>query len=221
MSSRRRRLAAELRAPFRLVFRGSRAAQAEPEDETPERVPEIEFIAYAEDCTLSGRIALAEERLSDLLNEHDSFQLIDVLLTPLDGSLAIELRDLLIARDELFLVQASGPRGNAARRQRTRQHPLVVKATPYEIRGYVHAIPGSDPIASFRRRRPMVALSDAVVRFSLAGQQEERRAGTVIVNREVVEWIAEGEDEALAAVAMPAAEAGPLTKDFTGDLLIS
>jgi hypothetical protein len=221
MPSTRRRLVAELRAPFRLVFRGSRPEDTESDGDKPLRIPEVEFIAYAEDCALSGRIRLAEERLSDLLNEHESFELIDVLVTPLDGSLPIELHDLLIARDELFLVQASGPRGNAARRQRTRQHPVLVKASPYEVHGYLHALPGSDPISSFRRRRPMVALSDAVVRFAVAGQAQERRAGTVIVNRELADWIAESEDEELASLDVPAGEAGPLAKDFTGDLLLS
>jgi hypothetical protein len=67
----------------------------------------------------------------------------------------------------------------------------------------------------------MVALSDAVVRFGLAGHLQERRAGTVIVNREVVDWIAESEDEEFASLDIPAGEAGPLTKDFTGDLLLS
>ncbi|MBA2380823.1 MAG: hypothetical protein H0V73_01815 [Chloroflexi bacterium] len=220
MPNRRRRFAAELRAPFRLVFHRSSPQDPDPDPEAPLRIPEVEFIAYAEDCTLSGRIGLSEERLSDLLNQHESFQLVDVLVTPLDGSLAIELHDLLITRDELFLVQATGPRGNAARRQRTRQHPIVVKAAPYEVHGFVHTIPGSDPIASFRRRRPMVAVSDAVVRFSLAGQSQERRAGTVIINRDLIDWIAEGQDEALASLDMPAEAAGPLAKDFTGNLLL-
>jgi hypothetical protein len=221
MHARRRRLAAELRAPFRLVFRGGRDPESVDDTASTATIaPEVEFIAYCEDCMLSGRVRMAEERLSDLLNDHESFQLVDVLVTPLDGAPAIELGELLIAREELLLVHASGPRGNSARRQRTVRHPVVVKADPYEVRGSLHALPGGDPIGSFLRRKPMVALSDAVVRFRLAGQVLERRLGTVIVNRELIDWISEGETEQSQTLDVSAGEeAGPLLNDLSGDLL--
>jgi hypothetical protein len=200
------------------VFRGP-VRDAEPEvAAAPVRDPEIQFVAYSEDCLLSGRIRLSEERLSDLLNDHESFELVDVLVTPLDGSHAIELRELLVARDELVLVHASGPRGNAGRRHRTRTHPIVVNAPPYEVHGYIHTTPGGDPISSFRRRKPMVALSDATVRYAIGGRTEERRVGTLVINRELADWVAEGKDEKVATLDVPA-EKGPLVKDFTGELL--
>ena len=182
-------------------------------------IRDVEFVGYAEDCTLSGRVALATERLSDLLNQHERYQLSDVLVSPLTGESPFELREMLVERDEIMLVHAMGPRGNAGRRQRTRQSPIVVKAGPYEVRGYVHATPGSDPIASLRRRKPMVALTDAVIRYSVGRQPQERRVGTVIVNRETVEWIVAGEDEEAPTLDMPVDAGGPLLKDFTGDLL--
>src|SRR5689334_19962155 len=52
MSSRRRRIAAELRAPLRLVF--GRPEPAEPATPSPliHPTPKVDFVAYAEDCTL-------------------------------------------------------------------------------------------------------------------------------------------------------------------------
>ncbi|MEA2519845.1 MAG: hypothetical protein QOF49_1925 [Chloroflexota bacterium] len=209
-----------LSAPFRLVFRRSPDVTADPAvPPATTTIHDVEFVGYAEDCMVSGRVALSAERLSDLLNEHERFELVDVLVSPLNGGSPFELREMLIERDEIMLVHAMGPRGNAGRRQRTRQFPIVVKAGPYEIHGYVHATPGSDPIASLRRRKPMVALTDAVIRYSLGSQPQARRVATVIVNRETVDWIVEGEDESVATLDMPVDAGGPLLKDFTGELL--
>lgn len=212
-------LANTFKTPFRLVFR--RAADVTPAEIAPTpaaAIRDVEFVGYAEDCTLSGRLALDAERLSDLLNQHDRFELVDVLVAPLDGGNPYELREMLVERDEIMLVHAMGPRGNAGRRQRTRQYPIVVKSGPYEVHGYVHATPGTDPIASIRRRKPMVALTNAVIRYAVGRQWQERRVGTLIINRETVDWIVQGEDEEVLTVDMPADASGPLLKDFTGDL---
>ncbi len=209
----------EIRGRIRLAF--WRPAVVEEVVELPPIepvVPEIEVIAYAEDCILSGHLRLSAERLSDLLNENEEFELVDVMVSDLEGGHGIELRDMLVTRDELLLVQASGPRGNAQRRQRTRQHPIVAKAGPYEVRGYIHAIPGSDPIASLRRRKPMVAMTDAVIEYTVGRTRQERRASVLILNRESVDWVVEGVDEEMKTVDVPAGEAGPLLKDFTGQL---
>ena len=152
------------------------------------------------------------------MNQAERFELVGVLLSPLDGSGAYELRQMLVERDEIMLVHAMGPRGNAGRRHRTRQSPIVVKSGPYEVHGYVHALPGSDPIASLRRRRPMIALTDAVIRYSMGRERLERRVSTVIVNREAADWIAAGHDEEVPTLDMPADAGGPLLKDFTGQL---
>ncbi len=180
--------------------------------------PIVEFVAYAEASILSGRLRLTAERLSDLLNEHESFELIDVLVHDLAGGHGVELREMVVERDELLLVHAQGPRGNAGRRQRTRQHPIVIKSGPYEVRGYVHALPGSDPIAGLRHRRPMIALTDAVIEYTVGSVPQQYRASVLIVNRDGVDWITEGSDEPVPSLDMPADSSGPLLKDFTGQL---
>jgi hypothetical protein len=173
---------------------------------------------YAEDCVLSGHLSLSAERLSDLLNGQESFELFDVLVEDLTGAEPIEAREVNVARDEILLVHAGGPRGNAGRRQRTRQHPIVVKTGPYQVRGYVHTLPGSDPVASLRRRKPMVALTDAVIEFVVESAPQVRRAGVVIVNRDAVDWIVEGHDAEVVMPEMPVDSSGLLLKDFTGDV---
>ena len=64
----------------------------------------------------------------------------------------------------------------------------------------------------------MIALTDAVIRYSVDRDRVERRVGTVIVNRETADWIAEGHDEEVLTLDMPVDASGPLLKDFTGQL---
>ena len=126
----------------------------------------------------------------------------------------------MVRRHDLIFVDASGPRGNAGRRRRTCQHPIVAKAGPYEVHGYVHTLPGSDPIKGMRLRQPMVAITDAFVDYSFRAEPLRRPAGVVILNREHIDWIMEAPNDRLA-IEMPPGPGGPLLKDFTGLLYAS
>lgn len=184
-------------------------------------LPEVEFVAYGEDCLLSGRLRLDADRLTDMLNTHDEYQLVDVMVEPLDGNLAMEVREVLVRRDEVLLVHATGPRGNQARRQRTRQHPLAMQVGPYHIRGYLHALPGSDPVSSMRRRKTMVPLTDAWIEYAVGTTRQRRRVSALVVNREQVDWVVPALDDEVEMPDMPLqTEQGPLLKDFTGSILL-
>ena len=172
-------------------------------------------MAFAEDSVLSGRIRLDGERVSDLLNDTDEFSVTDALVEDLVDGHAIAIRELLLMRDEVFVVDAAGPRGNAARRRRTCQHPVIAKAGPYEVFGYVHTLPGSDPIASLRLRKSMVAMTDAVIGYTVGSEPHLRRANVVMLNQDRADWIAEAPDDVMM-IEMPPGPTGPLTKDFTG-----
>lgn len=185
--------------------------------------PIVEFVAYGEDCLLSGQIRLAAERLSDMLNNHDEYQLVNVLVERLDGQGAAEAQEVLVPRDEILLVHATGPRGSQARRQRTRPHPVAIQMGPYHVRGYLHALPGSDPLLAIRRRKAMVPLTDAWVEFTIGGVWQRRQAGALVINREQIDWISTANDEDILSPDLPtmpvAAGQGPLLKDFTGQIL--
>ena len=183
----------------------------------PDPIPDVEIVAFAEDSVLSGHIRLAGERVSDLLNESDEFSVTDALVEDLVDGHAIAIRELLLMRDEVFVVDAAGPRGNAARRRRTCQHPVIAKAGPYEVFGYVHTLPGSDPISSLRLRKSMVAMTDAVIGYTVGAEPHLRRANVVMLNQDRADWIAEAPDDVLM-IEMPPGPTGPLTKDFTGNL---
>ncbi len=218
MPDRTATAAREVGARLRLAFGRAPATPAELPVDTPAiaSVPVLEVTAYAEDCILSGSLRLSAERLSDLLNTIDAYEFADVLVEDLVGGRAVQIRDVLVQRDELLVVQATGPRGNAQRRLRTRQHPIVAKAGPYEVHGYIHVTPGTNPIASLRHRRPMVVLTGARIEYSIGTVRQVRRAPVVMLNRECLDWVVEGEDEPVETLEMPVEMGGALLKDFTG-----
>jgi hypothetical protein len=205
-----------IRNVARLVFSAPRAA-AELEPIAVPSPPLIDLFAYAEDCILSGRIALTADRLTDVLNSHPEYTLVDVLVESLLDGHVVERREVLVARDELLLVQIVGPRGNVERRQRTRQHPLELQIGPYRVRGHLHTVPGSDPIASLRHRRPMVPFTEVSVEHSIDGALQRRYMSAVLINRERIELVAIVVDEEVEMPDVPFDhDKGPLLKDFTG-----
>lgn len=183
-----------------------------------ERGPEVEFVAYGEDVLLSGHIRLDSDRLTDMLNAHDEYLLTDVLCERLIDGGAVEVREVLVPRDELLLVHATGPRGDQRRRQRTRALPMAVQTGPYHLRGYLHTLPGSDPLLHLRRRKPMVPMTEAWLEYQSGPQRQRRRLSGLIVNRELIDWIVPATDDEIEMPDLPVAAAGPLAKDFTGQL---
>lgn len=182
--------------------------------------PLVDFVAYAEDCTLSGRLRLHAERLSDMLNEHEEVLLRDVMVQSLAEPTAVQVTEVVVPRSELLLVHATGPRGNRARRTRTRQAAVAITIGPYELRGYLHGVPGVDVLASIHRRHPMIPVTDAHLEFDLGDLRERLQISTIIVNRDRIDAIVptlEHLDRVPDYTVVH--EKGPLLKDFTGDIV--
>jgi len=196
---------------LRLSFRSPAAA---PEALQADEIPEIDFVAYAEDCLLSGRVRLDAGRLSDLINAHDQLELANVLVRDLTGGEPIQLHQLAIARDEILVMQATGPRGRADQRRQTRQVPIVVKIGPYEVSGYIHVLPGADAIASLRRGRRMVALSDAAIDFLVGPEPEHHEVSAILVNWALADSIVEVADKPKVVDEVAAAASGGVLIDL-------
>ena len=214
--------AMSIRERLRLVFRRP-DGEAPPTDDPMVRsapTTDLEVVAYAEDCRLFGHLALSAARLTDMLNDADEIELVDVAAEALTDGRVVEIRSIVVRRDELFAVEVSGPRGAREHRQRTRPHSVAVKCGPYVVRGQLHASPTVDPFASFRRRPPMVPLTEGSISYAVADATVVRHADTVIVNRDLVDWVtpvSDAHDEVLELPALPTAK-GILLKDFTGGI---
>jgi hypothetical protein len=176
------------RLPRRLRLGRSRQEEIEPAEGRPP--DDVAFVAYGEDCILSGRAVLDADRLTDMLNDHDEYLVSGLVVERFDEVAPFELDDeIAVPRDEIFMVHASGPRGDASRRHRTMPQHLALKMGPYKVRGFFHALPGADPVVALRRRKAMVPLTDVRIEYTIHDQRREVTVETVIVNREQVDWV--------------------------------
>ena len=180
---------------LRLVLRQPGAGRAFGATDATE-FPEIEFVAYSTSERLSGRVRLDRGRLTDMLNTHREFVLVDALAERLPDGGSMVVSEILVARHELALVRVGGPRGNRSLRVPTETHKLVMRSGRYTISGRLHSAQGADPLAALRARDPMVPLTDATIHYRVGADIVEEPAGTLVVNRDLVDWVREGELDA-------------------------
>lgn len=181
---------------LRLVLRQPAGGMDASREGEADGLPEVDFVAYTSDERLSGRVRLDSSRLSDMLNTHDEFVLIDALAERLPDGGSMVVAEILVERHELPLVYAAGPRGDRAQRVPTQAHRIVLRAGRYLVNGRIHSGPGEDPLASLRARRPMIPLTDAAIEFRRGSDIVREPNGTIVVNRELVDWVREGEPRA-------------------------
>jgi hypothetical protein len=179
----------------------------------------IAFTAFAEDSIMRGELALDGDRLSDFIPQDGPFQIEHVTLEALDDGRSIEIPAATIARSDLIAITGSGPRGDKARRVRTRPHPARVQAGPYEIVGYVHATPSAHPFSGVLRRR-VLPMTSAVIRYRMGGQPAEHEVDALLVNPERIDWLKAATDEELGVgkTLELANKIDPHAKDLTGEL---
>ena len=156
-------------------------------------LPEVDFVAYSTSERLSGRVRLDSARLTDMLNAHHEYVLVDALAERLPDGGSMVVPEILVGRHELALVRAGGPRGDRALRVPTTTHRLVLRSGRYLVAGRLHSSHGEDPLAALRARDPMVPLTDAAIMFRVGPDIVEEPGGTVVVNRDLVEWVRQGE----------------------------
>lgn len=149
----------------------------------------VAFVAYGEDRILSGEAVLDADRLTDMLNDHDEYVLAGVTVERFDDGVPLDGSEIVVPRDQIFLVHATGPRGDVARRLHTTPQHLAIKMGPYEVRGFFHALPGADPIDALRRRKAMVPITKARIVYTFRGERRETQVETLIVNREQIDWV--------------------------------
>lgn len=159
-------------------------------------LPEVDFVAYSTSERLSGRIRLDSSRLTDMLNSNREFVLVDALAERLPEGGSMVVPEILVARHELALVRVGGPRGDRALRIPTTKHRLVLRSGRYLVSGRLHINAGEDPLTALRAREPMVPLTEASIMFRVGPDVVEEPGGTIVVNRDLVEWVRKGELDA-------------------------
>ncbi len=181
--------------PLRFLLQRTPEVVFEPD--SVGEAPLVRFVAYAREHRLSGWVHLRAERLTDLLNTHHELELSGAEVEHLGDGRTLVIDRVQIDVRALVAVSATGPRGDAALRHRTRSHPVALECGDYLIGGHLHAEPGVDPVHSFRERPVMVPLTDAWIEHWSNGQRTRHAIGTIIANRDAVDWVRLVTDEEL------------------------
>jgi hypothetical protein len=158
----------------------------------------IPFIGYALGRRFIGYVECEGERLTDLLNRTESVVIREAYVESFEDDTVVNLGDGEVNRSILYAVETSGARGEGALRINTVRHRLQVQIGPYSALGLLHAAPGQMPLPYLTARGPMIPLSDATLGFATRGALALRDVGTLIVNRDLVDWVRASDDEAVA-----------------------
>jgi hypothetical protein len=156
----------------------------------------ITFTAFTENAIVRGELVFVGDRLTDFIRQDGAFEIEDVTLEALEDGHIVSASSTTVARSDLIAITGSGPRGNAARRIRTRPYAARAQAGPYEIVGYVHAPPSAHPLNGVLRRR-VLPMTSAVVRYRIGERVVEESHDAVLMNPSRIEWLAAATDQDL------------------------
>jgi hypothetical protein len=171
--------------PSRFCLVLERASEDVHEPEFVADLPLVSFDAFVAGHRVFGWIRLDADRLTDLLNDHEELLLVNVMVEHLADGSTVTADEAVVRRADLVAVRASGPRGEASRREDTQPHPVIVESGPYRIGGHVHAAPGIGPARRIRGGKPMIPLTEAWIEYRSGDELQRRRLGTIIVNRDL------------------------------------
>jgi hypothetical protein len=155
----------------------------------------IDFLAFTSDRRISGRIMLADDRLSDMLNGVPRVVVRDATVDELNEELQPRLADVTIVVGEILAVVGTGPRGAEQLRKRSLKRRASLGVGRYAIEGDLGyatdaALPESrDPAVVLANRDLLVPLTDATIRYQRGDEIVTEEFETVLVNRARTDWI--------------------------------
>ena len=182
----------------------------------------IDFVGFAADCTISGKLTMFGDRLTDFMNGQERFLVHHLECESLQDGHRAAIDSLSVERNDLLAVVATGPRGNEKQRVSLATNRLQISIGPYLILGRIHTPPGSDAVTSVLKRDPMIPLTSATIAYEMAGAIVARDVPTIIVNRLLVDWISPTSDAASFFPDVPVRSpfTARLQKDFTGSTTV-
>jgi hypothetical protein len=151
--------------------------------------PIIRFTAYRDNGRVFGWLRMRAKRLTDLLNSHTELHLRDAEIEDFGTGVTEAVEEVLIARSELIAVTAGDPQGDPTLRRPTWTHPIAVQSGRYLVGGYLHAVPGAAPVVAFNDRPTMIPLTYAWIEHWSGGVRSIQSTGTIVVNRDKVDWM--------------------------------
>ncbi|MEA2548030.1 MAG: hypothetical protein QOE42_628, partial [Chloroflexota bacterium] len=127
----------------------------------------IEFVGFAEDCTISGKMTMFGERLTDFMNGQERFRVHHLECESLEDGHRVALDSVSLERNDLLAVVANGPRGNEKQRVPVETNRLQISIGPYLVLGHINSAPGADAVTRVLKREPMIPLTDATIAYEV------------------------------------------------------
>ena len=179
----------------------------------------IEFTAFADDCVIEAKLVLETDRLSDFMAQSPDFEIEDVVLTALDDGRTLTTSAVRASRHDFAAIAAAGPRGNAARRVRTRLHAVRTRVGPYDILGYLHTPPSAYRFSG-AVRRSVVPLTSARLRYRVGSKDLEQTFDALLINGDRIGWVQQASNAELSIgdIRVVPANFRRSAKDFSGEL---
>jgi hypothetical protein len=165
----------------------------------------IDFVAFTADRRVSGRIMLADDRLSDMLNAVPRIVVRDAQVDELTENLRPRVADVTIAIGELYVVVGSGPRGSETLRRKSQKRRASIGLGRFVVEGDLvyptetGLTESSDPSVVLASRDLLVPITDATISYDRADGPVTESFETVLINRARANWI----DLELAAILDP------------------
>ena len=164
----------------------------------------IEFAGFTADYRITGRLPLADDRLSDMLNSVARVVIRGAVTEAMDNGYT-ESGDVLVDCGDLCVVAASGRRGIESRRRRTSTRRIQAGLGRYVVEGDLHlpvAVGRPAPTGTVEElmsgRDLLVPLTNATLTFDRAGRSTAENPETLLVNRSRIEWLEAAGDDAAA-----------------------
>ena len=179
----------------------------------------IEFKAFADDCVIEAKVILEMDRLSDMIADTADFEIEDVTVVALDDGRKLTTSAVKASRQDFTAIAAAGPRGNAARRIRTRLHPVRTRVGPYDILGYLHTPPSAYRFSG-AVRRSVVPLTSARLRYRVGSEDVEQTFDALLLNGDRIGWVQQATNADLGVGEMGGAPTSfrRSAKDMSGEL---
>jgi hypothetical protein len=180
---------------------------------------QIEFRGYSGDCVIHGDLAVPDDsRLTDFLNSIDTYAVANMSLYALDDGRRVPAGEQQLSTDDLWAVEPTDSSARADLHVPTRQVAVVIDVSPYQVTGFFHGVNTGDPMAVVNRRRRMIPVTEAEIRFNYSGREIRREAPVLIINRDHAKSIRRVAYQRTKIDDVPLAPTDPYARDLTGEI---
>jgi hypothetical protein len=160
------------------------------------------FIGYSIGRRYMGHVDCGGDRLADLFNGGGAVMVRDAYVEDFDNDTVAHVGDVTLERSILYAVELAG-RGEVAGRSASGRRRIHLRLGPYSALGLLPGSAEQTTLPMFDANGPMIRLSGATIGYTCARGQHLRDVGALLVNRELMDWVRAGEEDAGAFVGVP------------------